>query len=299
MLAWLMRWIVVGIVLVACGSRGSGTTLGALREACKPGHYWVANACRARGDGAAKVAEAKAALVEQNPQAAKLALDTAIAKGGPLDHETNVLLWEQAGIADAFLGNEAAAKQSFGMLLALDPNYFLSYTLKPEVTFVFEKVRNGVKKTGAPALEINWPSDQRVGDPVPVAVQVVADPKAFLHRATVFVRERGASDWRAADVTLDGKREARVMLPAVRAQKPTSLELYVRAYDAKDNEVLAWADPVQPREIPLRYDPPPKWYENWRTYVAGTSALLLVTGAVVYAVTVAPPDRVGGGAVLK
>ena len=38
--------------------------------------------------------------------------------------------------------------------------------------------------------------------------------------------------------------------------KPVSLELYLRAYDDRGNEVLTWADPTRPREIPLRYDPP-------------------------------------------
>lgn len=294
-----MRWFLVIAIAAGCGRGGDTTTLRALRTACTTTHYWDGAACQPRGNGAAKIAEGKAALVEQNPDVAKAALEAAATRGGPLDHETNVLLWEQKGIAAAFLSDEPNATSSFAMLLALDPNHFLSYTLAPQVTFVFEKVRTAMKKNGAPVLEINWPSGQKVGDPVPVEVQVVADPKQFLHRATVFVRERGAPDWRAADVKLDSKREARVLLPAIRATKPTSLELYVRAYDSKHNEVLAWADPVRPREIPLRYDPPPRWYENWRTYVIGGGILAVVTGIVVYAVTVAPPDEVGGGAVLK
>jgi hypothetical protein len=294
-----MRRLLVIVFVVGC-SPGARPTLGALRPACEIDHYWDdgARACKRRGDGAAKIAEGKAALVEQNPEAAKVALDAAAERGGPLDHETNVTLWEQRGIAAAFLGNVPSATSSFDMLLALEPDHFLSYTLAPQVTFVFEKVRTETKKTGAPALDINWPSGQRVGDPVPLEVQVIADPKQFLRRATVFVRERGETGWRAADVPLAGKREARVMLPAVRASKPTSLELYMRAYDDRGHEVLAWADPARPREIPLRYDPPPPWYKHWRTYVIGGSAAALITGVVVYALTVSPPDKVGGGAEL-
>ena len=67
------------------------------------------------------------------------------------------------------------------------------------------------------------------------------------------------------------------MLPAIDARKTTSLEVYLRAYDQRGNEVLTWADPARPREILLRYDPPTPWYRTWwgiTAIVAGSAAIV-------------------------
>lgn len=257
-----------------------------LREACAPAQYWNGTACVARGDGAAKVAAAHEALRSTEIDAAKLALD---AVAGPLDHDTNVRYWEGRGIWSAFTDDEAAARTAFDMVVALDPSHILSYKLPTKATFVFEEVRT--RTTGA-QLDVNWQFGQKVGDPVPLDLEVVADPKKLLRSATVFVRSRGDAVWRAADVAVTGSK--RVVLPAVHATKPVSLELYVRGYDDKGNEVVAWADPTKPREIPLRYDPPTPWYRRWWVLTAAGVVLVGGTTTIVYFATREPPDTVGG-----
>ena len=290
----LVAWVGGIGGLAGCHAEAGRGTLVALRAACADGSYWDGAACRARGDGAVRVAAGKQALAKLDVDAAVQSLDAAD-RGGPLDHDANVTLWEQRGIAAAYINDDAAASAAFDMLLALDPGHFLSYTLSPKATFVFEKVRNASQARGAPAVDVNWPHGQRVGDPVPLDLEVVADPKRFLRTATVFVRTRGETGWRAADIALAGAAERRVVLPPVDVQKPVSLELYLRAYDDRGNEVLTWADPVRPREIPLRYDPPTPWYRRgWFYAVAGTVAAVAV-GVTVYEVTLAPPDKVSGG----
>jgi hypothetical protein len=281
----------------ACGHSSTHGTLLSLRDACDPAHYWDGTACKPRGDGAAKIAAGKELLAKSEVTQAKAALDAAD-HGGPLDHDANVSLWEQRGLAAAYLEDEPSAAAAFDMMLSLDPAHFLSYTLSPKATFVFEKVRNDMKKRGAPVLDVNWSHGQRVGDPVPLDVEVVADPKKFLHRATVFVRTRGETSWHAADLTL-GVHDSRVVLPGITAQKPTSLELYLRAYDDRGNEVLAWADPTRPREIPLRYDPPTKWYRKWWVYAIAGSVVAAGTGVAVYELTIAPPDKVTASSSIK
>jgi hypothetical protein len=277
----------------ACHGETSHETLAALRPACAGADYWDGAACRPRGDGAAKVAAGKQALAKLDIDVAKVALEAAD-HGGPLDHDANVTLWEQRGIAAAYVNDERAASAAFDMLLALDPSHFLSYTLSPKATFVFEKVRNGTKARGVPALDVNWPHGQRVGDPVPIDLEVVADPKRFLHRATLFVRTHGETGWRAADVALANAANRHILLPPVEAEAPVSLELYLRAYDERGNEVLTWADAARPREIPLRYDPPTPWYRRtWFYAVAGTVVAASV-GLTVYELTIAPPDTVSG-----
>ena len=280
--------------LLGCHAEASRDTLVAMRRACADREYWDGNACQPRGDGAAKVAAGKQALARLEVDAARAALDAAD-RGGPLDHDANVTLWEQRGIAAAYVDDERAAGAAFDMLLALDPGHFLSYTLSPKATFVFEKVRNDSKARGVPALDVNWPHGQRVGDPVPLDLEIVADPKRFLHRATVFVRTRGDAAWRAADVALAAGTDRRILLPPIQAARPVSLELYLRAYDHRGNEVLTWADPARPREIPLRYDPPTPWYRRGWFYAAVGTAAAVAVGVTVYELTIAPPDKVSGG----
>jgi hypothetical protein len=286
---------VAGLVGIAgCHAEAGRGTLVALRAACADGSYWDGAACKPRGDGAARVAAGKQALARLDVDTARQSLDAAD-RGGPLDHDANVTLWEQRGIAAAYLDDEGAATSAFDMLLALDPGHFLSYTLSPKATFVFERVRNASAARGAPTLDVNWPHGQRVGDPVPLDLEVVADPKRFLRRATVFVRTRGEASWRAADIALAGAADRRVVLPPVDVQKPVSLELYLRVYDDRGNEVLAWADPARPREIPLRYDPPTPWYRRGWFYAAVGTVAAVAVGVTVYELTLAPPDKISGG----
>jgi hypothetical protein len=292
----------LGIALAACHAEAGRGTLVALRRACGDAEYWDGAACRPRGDGAARVAAGKQALARLDVDVARQALDAA-ERGGPLDHEANVTLWEQRGIAAAYVDDERTASAAFERMLALDPGHFLSYTLSPKATFVFEKVRNASKAHAGPAVDVRWPHGQRVGDPVPIDLEVVADPERFLHRATVFVRSRGEPRWRAADVALthgpdrpaERGAERRIVLPPVSAAGPVSLELYLRAYDDRGNEVLAWADPARPREIPLRYDPPTPWYANGWFYAAVATAAAAAVGITVYELTIAPPAKVTGG----
>jgi hypothetical protein len=280
--------------LGACHPEASRGTLVALRRACADAEYWDGGACRPRGDGAARVAAGKQALARLDVDVARQALDAAD-RGGPLAHDANVTLWEQRGIAAAYVDDEPGARAAFDMMLALDPGHFLSYTLSPKATFVFEKVRSTSAERGVPALDVNWPHGQRVGDPVPLDLEVVADPKRFLRRATVFVRTRGETGWRAADVALAAAPDRRILLPPVDARRPVSLELYLRAYDDRGNEVLTWADPARPREIPLRYDPPTPWYRRGWFYAAAGTALAAAVGITVYELTLAPPEKVTGG----
>jgi hypothetical protein len=291
-----MRAMSVACVLAACNHGAApGTTL-ALRAACESGTYWTGSACAPRGTGAQKIAAGKDALAKQDVDAARAALDDAEHSGGPLDHDANVTLWEQRGIASAYLDDDTSAAAAFDMLLALDPSHVLSYRLAPKATFVFERVRDQLKLSGAPALDVRWQHGQKVGDAVPLDVEVVADPKQFLKRATLFVRTRGDASWRAADLALDKTgSERHLVLPPVEATKSVSLEVYLRAYDDRGNEVLTWANPTRPREIPLRYDPPQAWWKKWWVLTIAGGVLAVGTGITVYQLTLAPPDKIGGG----
>ncbi len=283
-------------ITAACG--GAVTTTGAvttLRPGCADGQRWDGRGCVARGEGTADIARGKDALARFQVDEAVAALDDA-RKAGPLDFPSNVTLWEQRGIAEAYLEHADRAAAAFDMLLALDPGHLLSYTLSPKATFVFEHSRATAGERGAPAVDVSWPHGLQVGAPIPVEIEVVADPRGFLARATLFVRRRGEASWRAADLELPaGGGFRRVVLPAVDEQKPASVEVYLRAFDRDGNEVLTWADATRPREIPLAYSPPSPWWKKWWIWAAAGTVVAAGTGAGVYAATRSPPDRIGGG----
>lgn len=286
-----MRGLAGIVFVMACGHAATTAQVSTLRTACADGHIWDGKACVDTSAATTHLAAASAALTRLDVDEAAQGLD-AVEKAAPLDYKTNTTLWEQRGIAAAYTDDEATATRAFGMLLAIDPTHFLSYELSPKATLVFEKTLKQAKQHPAPTVDVSWSRGARVGEPIPIDIDVIADPKQFLAYATLYVRTRGEQSWHAADVTLGGLR--RITLPPVETKKNVSLELYLAVQDTHRNEVLMWADPKRPRELALRYEAPTPWYRTWwgiTSIVAGSAA---VVGGVVYAVTLSPPDKIDG-----
>jgi hypothetical protein len=284
------------VAIAGCG--GAATSSGAqatLRIACTAGTYWNGTACAPAGNAPKQLEVGAQAIASQDVDAIKAAVDAA-EKSGPLDYTSNIRMWEERGIGLAYGDDDPGAKTAFDMMLALDPGHVLSYRLSPKATLVFEEVRKAVP--AAPAIDVNWARGQKVGDPLPIDIEVLSDPKKFLDRATLFVRSRGESNWHATDLVLAKAlpRGQTVVLPPVHSDKPVSLEIYLRAYDSRNNEVLAWADAAHPRELALRYEPPTPWYRKWWVWAVGGSVLALATGITVYELTIAPPSTIDGTA---
>lgn len=214
---------------------------------------------------------------------------------GPLPYADHVRLWEQLGIAYAYLGREESALDAFDMLLALAPAHLLSYALSPKVTFLFERARARAAGRAATTVDVSWPYELEVSEPVPIDVEVVNDPRGLLARARLFVRRRGDDDWRVLDLVLPtlGDRR-RVFLPALRSARPEVIEIWLVAFDRAGNEVLQWAGPSRPRAIALSYRPPTPWYRRWWVWAIVGGALTAGTGTTVYLMSQEPPDVVGG-----
>ncbi|MCA9679331.1 MAG: hypothetical protein H6709_19040 [Kofleriaceae bacterium] len=310
-------WLAALAVLAgACGGRArAGGPALPLHPACDG--RWVDGACQPWSADVAEAVAANEAGILEDPEAALAAIDRAAA-APPFDHLTYVRMWRQRGLAHSLLAHAAAdaarddaaaapqlledeaaharaAMAAFDMLLALDPAHRLEYTLSPQTTFMFQDALAAAAARPAPDLDLDWARDLRVGDPVPVDLEVLADPKGFLARATLFVRRRGDDAWRAADVELPAAGGyKRVVLPAIDATAATALELYVRAYDAGGNEVLDWASPARPREVPLRWDPPTPWWRKWWVWAVTGTVVAGATGIVVYATQWEPSATIGG-----
>lgn len=288
--------LAVAVVIAGCGG-GVRAPSTPLRAACAPATVWAGRACVARGDGAARIAAGADAVANTELEVAARELDAG-ERAGQLDLATHVRLWEQRALAASYADDATRAAAAFEMMLAIDPAHTISYKLTTKVVQLFEEVRQRSRQAAAPQLEVRWPRGLQVGARIPLDLEVVSDPRRFLHSATVFVRRRGEARWRAADVSLVA-REAAVVLPAFAARGPLTLDLYLRAYDARGNEVLAWADPARPRELPLRYDPPPPWYRRPWVIAGAASVLAVATGVAVYALTREPPDRVDGSVTVE
>ncbi|MEZ4365870.1 MAG: hypothetical protein R2939_06235 [Kofleriaceae bacterium] len=280
--------------LAGCGAAAVGAPMVASRPGCAAGQRWDGAACVARGDDAERIAAAREALAGGGADLDRAeALLAGLAEHGPLDYASHVALWEQRGILAGYLDDAAGAEAAFRELLTLAPDHTLRHTLSPKVTLPFERARRAVEERGAPAVDVTWRRDQRVGSPVAVEVERVADPTELMARVDLYLRERGADAWKVVPVPLRGApRYQSLRLPPARATADTGLELYAIALDADDNEVARWSDPRRPREVPLRYVAPTPWYRRWWVWtLAGTAAAAAAAGTA-WALTREPPDEV-------
>lgn len=242
----------------------------------------------------AALTEAQGLLVDFKAQAALEALDRAEA-AGPLAYEAHVTLWEQRGIARAYLGQTDAARSAFTRLLAIAPGHALSYALSPKVTLLFEEVRQRARLQPALTLDVQRPEAPQVGAPTPLRLQRLADPLDLARGGTLYVRARGEPEYRALsfEPTL-APAYTTVTVAAVDGAAPTTLELYAVLVDARGHEVSRWGAPDAPRTLALAYAPPTAWYEDWRLWAVAAAAAAVGAASVIAVGTRTPPRRVGG-----
>lgn len=239
---------------------------------------------------------AEEALADFRPEDAVNLLELA-KEGGPYSHEDHVRLYQQLGIAYAYLDRPEAAQAAFGTMLALDPKAAISYTLSPKVTFLFEEARREALEQEPATVDLAWPRDLTVDEPVPVDLEVVADPLGFLDRARLFYRKKGEGRFASIAVVLNGNDGSeRVEIPPVapESKSPATLELYLVAQDDRMNEVLRFGSADRPREVALAYEPPDPWYGKWWVWAIAGTVVAASAGAAAYAATRESPATVEG-----
>jgi hypothetical protein len=241
---------------------------------------------------AGPLAEAAAALADFRPEDAVRILERARTEG-PFAHADHLRLYEQLGIAQAYLDRGKEALEAFRFLLALAPGHAISYTLSPKVTFVFEQARKMAAEAAQPAIDLGWPRGLEVGQGVPVDVEVLADPERFLARAELRHRLRGSGAPFAREVfplPRAGEPAVRVTLPAVepRGARAEVVEFYLVASDARGNEVLVFGSEKRPREIVLGASPPAPWYGRW--WVWTLVGVAVAGGATAAGLATRDPD---------
>ncbi|HZO14075.1 MAG TPA: hypothetical protein VFB62_12475 [Polyangiaceae bacterium] len=288
-----MRAIVLSLLLCACSARSTETP-DKLVTRCPPHHSFDGRACRKLGEKRQALRSGMRELTAFRPDRALVLLGAA-KREGPYRHADHVALYQSLGIAHAYRGEEQAALAAFAMLLALSPGHAISYTLSPRATFLFERARRDAKEP--PEIRVSWPRDLEVSEPVPIELEVVSDPPQVLRRARLYARKKGSRSFLYSDLDLPrAGAYRRIVLPPIApdSEQNETLELMITVYDARGNETLLWGTPKRPRSLPLRYDPPTPWYENWWVWgIAGTLAAI-GTGVGVFFATQDPPDHVDG-----
>ena len=266
-----------------------------MRPVCSPQTFWNGERCRPRqAAGTRELDAGTQALSGFQVKEALASLERARASG-PHRHADHVRIYEQIGIAQSYLGAESAALDAFDMLLSLAPGHLLSYTLSPKATFVFERARKRAQSRPRPTLDVTWPRDLDVDEPIPIDIEVVSDPKSFLKRAELRVRRQGDEIFSAIDLQLPvSGTYQRIYVPALNTQRPEILEVYLTAFDDHGNEVFVWADPKRPREIGLNYRPPVAWYRKWWVWAIVGGVVAAGTGTTVYALSREPSETVDG-----
>jgi hypothetical protein len=216
---------------------------------------------------------------------------------GPYSRKDLILLYEELGVANAYLDKQDAALGAFDVLLALDPGHAISYTLSPKVTFIFEQARGKASDRPPPNLDLGWPLGLRGEDAIPIDIEVLADSKGILRKAKLYTRLKGTPAYASTDVTLPPVgQHVQVDLPpqAPSATVSEVVDVYLVAFDAKGNEVYQWGEEKRPREIPLRYEAPEPWYTHWWIWAIAGGVVAAGASAGVFAATHSLPPTVNG-----
>lgn len=247
----------------------------------------------ATGEGGGSLARGVAALEDFRAVEAVELLEQA-RQEGPYEYRDHMLLYEQLGIAYAYLELNDEAIQAFDILLALDPGHIVPYTLSPKVTFLFERARKQSDARPPTAIDISWSRDLLVTDPTLITVEVLADPQALVKKIVLHARRKGAPEYDRIPVAAPspGEFEQLVIPPVASSTEPSTIQLFLTAHDERNNEVFLLGDPTRPREIALGYEPPTPWYGRWWVWAITGVVVAAGTGAAVYVATLKPPTDV-------
>lgn len=216
---------------------------------------------------------------------------------GPYDYTDHQRLYALSGVAHAYLDHKEQARAAFARLLDLAPGYAVSYTLSPKVTFLFHEVRQQRANAVQPELQLNLPHDLGVDDPIAIDIAVLADPRGWMQRASVYARRRGEPNYQELNVELaraGAYTSIPLPAPAEAATGPEVIDLYLIVSDADGNQVLLVGSPERPRAINLSYTAPVPWYTHWWLWASLGGAAALGVGATVFALTYQPADSIGG-----
>ena len=219
---------------------------------------------------------------------------------GPMRLEALVRYFVGSGVAHAYLEQHTRSERAFAALLKIDPGHVLPYTLSPRVTFLFERVRR--RAASAPSVDLSWPRGLKVGDSVPIVVEVRRDADRILRSAMLHWRRGTNGSFSTLPLALAPPGEyTTVNLPTVeqRVRSDQVRQIYLSVYDGQGDEVLRVGDADEPREILLRYVKSTRFYERWWFWTVLGAAVVGGTVAAVATSSGRQPDDIQVGVEIR
>ena len=208
---------------------------------------------------------------------------------GPLTHAQLVAKYQGLGIARATAGDAAGAEQAFRVLLTLAPTHALAYTLSPQATFPFERARRALASAPALEAELLLPPPAPWGAPLPIDVELTADPLRLVHTFTLCHGVKGGPPPSCQELPAPppGQRVS-VKLPALdRPADATEgagvfVQVSLRGFDGERSEVWRGPTPERPAELGVGFAPPEPWTASpWLWGTVGGVAAAVATAAAV------------------
>lgn len=230
-------------------------------------------------------------------------------KGEKMSSKEKGRLYELQGMLNLYLGDEAAAAESFKLLLRAAPTYSIQEDASPKVKSMFAEAREQLAVEISASMKFRHPRPKpaQQGAPIAVSIQLENVPKGV--QAKLFYRRGGSgfSDvlfmeepedpqiWTATVPALDFS-DAR-LLEASRI----ALEYYIEIY-APGGTLLAVAGKKDsPLSVALALPGAPEeagndgedmmvagspWYKKWWVWtIVGVVVAGAVTGGVIYAMS--------------
>jgi tetratricopeptide (TPR) repeat protein len=168
---------------------------------------------------------------EQANKAAARALD---ASG--LTHDQLKRAYRVLALTHAVIGNEAAATESFRLLLLLDPDFQVDTNLGPKVSERFNEARGFWRaQPGRPGIEIK---PDLVADKVRVKLE---DASRTVKKVSVHLRWGSAGEFTATELkasALDGTPVDISAPPVTGSEKKTRLEYYAQGLDSSNGVMM-------------------------------------------------------------
>ena len=193
----------------------------------------------ARAEEQATLARAEAAYVSVDFESTQTLAREALAAGGN-DPTSTLRLYSLVGISAAAMGDEAAARDAFRQVVALDPLGHLDKTLSPKIRSPYLDVRGELTARG----EIR-PLQGHLTHQGQNVLLDLDDPVGVAHGVEVSYRAEGAQQFVALNLT---PGESKVG-PAPAGTKRVDYVLVVR--DAQGNELFRRGTPERPASLAL------------------------------------------------
>jgi hypothetical protein len=253
----------------------------------------LAVADRATGQEAGKlIDEATSAFVALDFEGSLKKLDAALRVPGNRPADL-VRIHGQRALCFLSLGRNSEAQKAFAAALSIDPAFRLGQDVSPRFSEPFKKILD----QGVPTLRISVspPDSARKGEPVTVAVKLVADPANLSDSLMFHYRRTGTTEYASEQVRLVRGKRLRFMLSA-----GAPLDWYYEVLDRHGGRLRSKGDADHPLHLKVKAEqkiaavtpePPPEataatpaWYQRWWVWaIVGSVAAAAGTYAVILA----------------